>query len=86
MADEVRELLSGIPPAPVVTRWNSLYDCLVRILQLDVRKLRHAFAAANVPALSDSSSNEPEWEVIQEYVNVCKAYRQVFLPKSDYVV
>lgn len=50
---------------PVSTRWNSVYDCIVKILELDQSKLRDLMEALEIPEFSVVNM-----EFLHEYVKV----------------
>ena len=78
-AGKVRKILRFMPRRPVVTRWNSLYDCVRQLVTVmkdpeGIKTMRRAFDSAGMnTSLSSTSAgigSAAEVEVLREYVKV----------------
>lgn len=66
-AEKIVEILGTTIHRPVATRWNSVYDCVKKILQKDTAKL-----AALMNALEIQGFSSNDYLFLDEYVKVLK--------------
>lgn len=66
-AEKIMKILGFMIHRPVVTRWNALYDCLVKILRIDMLKLNELLRALEIPEFTAI-----DIQFLHEYIAVMK--------------
>lgn len=66
-AEIMVEILDFLIRRPIVTRWNALFDCLMKILGIDMGKLNEVMRALNIPEFT-----AVDIQFLHEYVTVLK--------------
>lgn len=66
-SEKIKNILGKSIHRPVATRWNSIYDCVMKILQIDSSKLTMLMEALDIPAFSVN-----DLTFLHEYVQVLK--------------
>lgn len=66
-AEKIIEILGVMIHRPVVTRWNALFDCVVKVLRHDMEKLNKLMRELGIPEFTQS-----DIRFLHEYVTVLK--------------
>lgn len=65
--EKIVEILSVNIHRPIVTRWNALFDCVLKILQIDILKLSEVMRELDIPELTPNDVH-----FLHEYIAVMK--------------
>lgn len=66
-AEQIVDILKFLIRRPIVTRWNALFDCLTKILGIDMAKLNEVMRALDIPEFTSI-----DIQFLHEYVTVMK--------------
>lgn len=66
-AEKIVEILGFLIHRPIVTRWNALYDCLMKVLGIDMDKLNEVMRTLDIPEFTAI-----DIQFLHEYVAVMK--------------